>query len=364
MQNTYFFPNFISIHTYGCPCFFRLLSFSLGIYPLGMLQSQHGLIKGWHWMNRTDAFNLLLEHSPFPLSNPTDVSAFVPGKRALFSESFPTLHNKTFFPPEWQCLLCCTPGSFTFSWLTLNWQLNHYRFQLWQSFCLHTLEVVARQFTCINYSSNESTLFLMERGKTRHHTWLLLECSCTQKIHTLASPNKSLNHCWAMSSSRPGTSFMPRCWHWGQYCELFHWWPTQRDTPSPAALQKRTWRSWWTSWACVSNTSSSGLPSIRQTWADRSQATAAKVIKGLEHLSGKETLSELGLFSLEDRKLMRGKKYKQCVQIPRGGQQRWLRQTATLQFCSLTHSNSTILQNSFIPALKSLTYCVSVLPHV
>lgn len=132
-----FFPNFTSIHTYGCPCFFRLLSFSLGIYPLGMLQSQHGLIKGWHWMNRTDAFNLLLEHSPFPLSNPTDVSAFVLGKRALFGESFPTLHNKTFLPPEWQCLLRCTPGSFTFSWLTLNWQLNHYRFRLWQSFCPH-----------------------------------------------------------------------------------------------------------------------------------------------------------------------------------------------------------------------------------
>lgn len=146
--------------------------------------------------------------------------------------------------------------------------------------------------------------------------------------------------------------------------ELFHQWPTQWDSLSPAALQKRTWRSWWTSWACVSNASSSEPPSIRQTWADRSKARVAQVIKGLEHLSGKERLSELGPFSLEDRKLMRGKKYKQCVQIPSGREQRWLRQTATLQFCSLTHSNSTILQSSFIPALKSLSYCVSVLPHV
>lgn len=219
-----FFPNFKSIHTYGCPRFFRLLSFSFRYLPSwDVTRVNMAWLKadtGW-----TEQMLLISYWSTLHFPCPTQqmFSTFVPGKTALFGESFPTLHNKTFFPPKWLCLLCCTPGSFKFSWLTLNWQLNHYRFQLWQNFCLHghsKLQLGNPPVVLTTPLMNVlGSLWKWSKRDTAHDNYW--ECSCIQKIHTLASPTNSPNHCWAMLGSRPGTSGMPRCWHGGQYCWTF-----------------------------------------------------------------------------------------------------------------------------------------------
>lgn len=51
---------------------------------------------------------------------------------------------------------------------------------------------------------------------------------------------------------------------------------------------------------------SSGLPRKRYRAIDRVQQSATKMMKALKHLSYEERLRELGILSLEKRRLRRG----------------------------------------------------------
>ncbi|KAK4823869.1 hypothetical protein QYF61_007625 [Mycteria americana] len=84
----------------------------------------------------------------------------------------------------------------------------------------------------------------------------------------------------------------------------------QGTTSRKAALQKRTRETWWTP-----SLARSHLKYCVQFWAaqykrdmdilERVQQRVVKMMKGLQHLSYEEKLTELALFSLEKRSLRR-----------------------------------------------------------